>query len=202
MQYGLIAQEVETILPNLINDNTQPAVYDSLGNVSIPEVHFKGLEYQQLIPFLIKGIQEQQSQIQSRDSAINSLNDRLTALENCINGLNLCGNNQAIQQNNANNQNSSITNVELKDAQSIVLEQNVPNPFAEQTTINYFLPDDVNKAQLLFYNAQGKLIQSLELSQKGKGSINVFASDLSNGIYTYTLVVDGKIIETKKMVKN
>jgi hypothetical protein len=170
--------------------------------VSIPEVHFKGLEYQQLIPFLIKCIQEQQSQIQSRDSAINSLNDRLTALENCINGLNLCGNNQAIQQNNANNQNSSITNVELKDAQSIVLEQNVPNPFAEQTTINYFLPDDVNKAQLLFYNAQGKLIQSLELSQKGKGSINVFASDLSNGIYTYTLVVDGKIIETKKMVKN
>ena len=201
-QYGLIAQEVEQILPELVNMNTQPATYDTLGNIVTPAVNFKGLEYQQLIPFLIKGIQEQQSQIQSKDSAINSLNDRLTALENCINGLNLCGNNQAMQQNYLNNQNSSITNIELKDAQSIVLEQNVPNPFAEQTSINYFLPDEVNKAQLLFYNAQGKLIQSLELTQKGKGSVNVFASDLSNGIYTYTLVVDGKVIETKKMVKN
>jgi len=28
-----------------------------------------------------------------------------------------------------------------------------------------------------------------------------FASDLSNGINTYILVVDGKIIETKKMMK-
>lgn len=89
----------------------------------------------------------------------------------------------------------------LKDGQSIVLEQNVPNPFAEQTSINYFLPDNTSKAQILFYNASGKLIQSVELTQKGKGSLTVFASDLSNGIYTYTLVVDGKIIETKKMVK-
>jgi hypothetical protein len=45
------------------------------------------------------------------------------------------------------------------------------------------------------------LIQSVELIQKGKGILNVFASDLSSGIYTYTLVVDGQITETKKMVK-
>jgi len=81
------------------------------------------------------------------------------------------------------------------------LEQNVPNPFAEQTTINYFLPDNISKAQILFYNAQGKLIQSVDLNERGKGQLNVFASDLSNGIYTYTLVADGKIFETKKMLK-
>jgi len=82
-----------------------------------------------------------------------------------------------------------------------VLEQNVPNPFAEQTTINYFLPENVVKAQMLFYNNQGKLIQSVDLKEKGKGSLNVFASDLSNGIYTYSLIVDGKVFETKKMVR-
>ncbi len=38
--------------------------------------------------------------------------------------------------------------------------------------------------------------------QKGKGSLNVFANDLTNGVYTYTLVVDGKVIDTKKMIKN
>jgi hypothetical protein len=30
----------------------------------------------------------------------------------------------------------------------------------------------------------------------------VFANDLSSGIYTYTLVADGKIVATKKMMKN
>lgn len=61
------------------------------------------------------------------------------------------------------------TKVELNDSQTIILEQNVPNPFAEQTTIKYSLPDNTLKAQMLFYNAQGKLIQSRELTQKGKG---------------------------------
>ena len=54
---------------------------------------------------------------------------------------------------------------------------------------------------MLFYNVAGKLIRSIELTDRGKGRLNVFASDLTNGIYTYTLVADGKIIETKKMVK-
>lgn len=200
IQYGLIAQDVEPILPELVTNNVHPAILDSLGNIVTPAVNFKGLEYQQLIPFLLKGIQEQQAQIENKDSLISNLNDRLIALENCINALNLCGNPQAVNQNN-NNMNTTAIPVELSDAQAIVLEQNVPNPFAEQTTINYFLPENVTKAQMLFYNAQGKLIQSVELSQKGKGSINVFAQDLSSGIYTYTLVADGKIVETKKMIK-
>lgn len=82
-----------------------------------------------------------------------------------------------------------------------MLEQNVPNPFAEQTAINYYLPDNTIKAQMLFYNVQGKLIKSIDLTQTGSGVLNVFASDLSSGIYTYTLVVDGEVVETKKMLK-
>ena len=146
-------------------------------------------------------MQEQQENLVSKDSVISALrnNDsiqdyRLTILENAVNE---CCNNRSM---NITNGTSSI-DVELKDGQNIVLEQNTPNPFAEQSTINYFLPDNVVKAQMLFYNIQGKLIQSVELTEKGKGSLNVFAQDLSNGIYTYTLVVDGKVFETKKMVK-
>lgn len=201
-QYGVIAQDIESILPELVSETTKPADYDTLGNIINPAFTYKTVNYNAFIGLLIKSTQEQQSQLNSKDSAINSLNDRLIALENCINGLNLCGNPQAVNTINNSNINATITNVDLKDGQSIVLEQNVPNPFAEQTTINYFLPDDVKKAQLLFYNAQGKLIQTLDLTQKGKGSINVFAQDLSTGVYTYTLVADGQIVETKKMVKN
>ena len=48
----------------------------------------------------------------------------------------------------------------------------------------------------------GKLIKSVELTQRGNGALTVFAENLSDGLYTYTLVVDGKIFATKKMEKN
>jgi hypothetical protein len=144
---------------------------------------------------LLKVIQEQQR-------TISDLTTRLTNLENCIGNLNLCdGAHTATQQQTSNTVNSQ--DVALKDLQAVILDQNVPNPFAEQTTITYTLTENIQRAQLLFYNAAGKLIQSVELANKaGKGEVNVFGNDLSNGIYTYTLVVDGKIIDTKRMVKN
>ena len=43
----------------------------------------------------------------------------------------------------------------------------------------------------------GKVIKQMPLS-KGQGSVNVDASALSNGTYNYSLVVDGKKIETKE----
>ncbi|MDQ3047517.1 MAG: tail fiber domain-containing protein, partial [Bacteroidota bacterium] len=208
MQYGLIAQEVEAILPELVSNNIQPEQLDSTGAVITPAVNFKGLEYQQLIPILIKGIKEQQSKIDSlenandvQDSINASVQNQLDQLAAMINSC--CNSSSAMAQNSGNNHAPQMnsTDVELTNSQSIILEQNVPNPFAEQTTINYFLPDNVVKAQMLFYNAEGKLIQSVDLQGTGKGQLNVFASDLSKGIYTYTLVVDGKIMETKKMIR-
>lgn len=190
-QYGLIAQDVELILPELIGSATQPAVRDSLGNVLTPALTYKTLNYQAFTAILIKGMQEQEKKV---DSLTQALSDVATIVNSCCSL-------SAIQQSNSSNKINSNQNVTLRDGQNIVLEQNVPNPFAEQTSIGYFLPDNVIKAQLLFYNAQGRLIQSMDLTEKGNGSVNVFAQDLSNGIYTYTLVADGKIIETKKMVK-
>ncbi|MCW3071544.1 MAG: hypothetical protein JWO44_1434 [Bacteroidetes bacterium] len=188
-QYGFIAQDVETILPELIGTAVQPAVLDSAHNIVIPSLTYKTLNYNAFIAILMKGMQEQQSKIDSLSEAMTQLNNNLNSC---------CYNHQAQASSTIP---ASGINVELKDAQSIVLDQNVPNPFAEQTTINYFLPETVVKAQILFYNAAGKLIQTVELKEKGKGQLNVFASDLSNGVYSYTLVADGNIIETKRMIK-
>jgi hypothetical protein len=82
------------------------------------------------------------------------------------------------------------------------LDQNVPNPFSEQTVINFSIPASVQKAQILFYNGEGKLIQSVNVAERGLGSLTVFGSDLSSGIYTYTLVADGQIVATKKMIRD
>ncbi len=212
-QYGLIAQEVETILPSIVSENNSPAQYDSIGNVVVPSYQFKGLNYEQFIPILIGGIQEQRAQIGSQDSIINTqdslitnLNDRLTSLENCLSGIlpYLCQlSNSKIQQNDEETQNGIVKELKivLENNASIILEQNVPNPFAEQTVIEYFIPEAVQRAQIHFYDIRGQLIKSVEIEEMGSGKITVFASDLSTGTYTYTLVADGQVISTKKMVK-
>ena len=212
-QYGLIAQEVEQILPDIVSDNTHPAEYDSLGNQIHPAYNFKGLDYEAFIPILIGGVKEQQAIINTQDSTIavqdsliNDLNDRLTTLESCLSNLLpiLCQMNQsAVIQNSEQTQQQMRTmlNVELTDAQNIVLEQNIPNPFAEQTIINYTIPTTVQKAQILFYNQSGQLIKAVDITERGNGQINVFGSDLSTGAYTYSLVVDGQVVATKRMVK-
>lgn len=209
-QYGFIANDIEIILPELVTHSIKPAIVDSVGNVTNPAYPYRALNYNAFIPILTKGIQELQFKNDSLQSKVNNQDSINTSLQNQLNQLlakinNCCTLNETRVTPPSTNTPSQTsikqTDVVLNDAQSVVLQQNVPNPFAEQTSINYSLPDNTLKAQMLFYNAQGKLIQSTELTQKGKGTLNVFASDLSSGIYTYTLVVDGVIIESKKMVK-
>lgn len=93
------------------------------------------------------------------------------------------------------------TRVDLSNKNTIVLDQNVPNPFGEKTIINYSIPLNASRAQVLFHNTARQLIKTSEITNKGKGQITVFANYLSSGIYNYTLVVDGKTIDTKKMIK-
>jgi len=184
-----------------------------LGNEINPAFTFKGLDYEQIIPVLIADAQNKNKRIDTlenivsnQDSLINDLNNRLTTLENCLSSILpfLCQiNNSMIQQNDntAQDQLKSFLNVELRDENTIVLEQNVPNPFAEQTIINFSIPETVQRAQILFYNDKGQLIQTVEVTERGLGQLTVFASDLSTGIYSYTLVADGVVVSTKRMVK-
>ena len=90
----------------------------------------------------------------------------------------------------------------IRPKNCIVLSQNLPNPFAEMTTISYVMPATVKEAQIHFYTNAGIIINSLTITERGNGEIRVFAEDLSSGLYTYSLVADGKIVATKKMVKN
>jgi hypothetical protein len=186
-QYGVIAQEVYAVMPELVGTSIKPAEYDSLGNIIYPSVTFKTVNYNAFIAILIKGMQEQESKI-------DSLTQQMSTMQSQIN--NCCASNSRTQNTSLNQ-----TDVTLTNSESIGLDQNIPNPFAEQTTITYNLPQSVVKAQLLFYDANGKLIKAVDLTERGKGQINVFANDLSNGIYSYALVVDGQIIDTKRMVK-
>lgn len=77
MQFGLIAQELEVVLPNLVENNTHPT-----------GLAFKSVNYTGLIPILIKAVQEQQTEIESLKRKLGeyeSLNTRLGHLEAMLN---------------------------------------------------------------------------------------------------------------------
>jgi len=58
----------------------------------------------------------------------------------------------------------------------------------------------VKKADLVVYDLSGKKITSFPIEQKGNTSITITSSQLLAGIYLYSIVTDGKIIDTKRMV--
>lgn len=95
----------------------------------------------------------------------------------------------------------TMTNVVLSDAKGIVLNQNVPNPFAESTVISYSIPDDFASAKIVFSDNSGIVIKTVDITKKGAGNLTVFANDLTRGTYSYALIVDGKLIDSKKMIK-
>ncbi len=80
------------------------------------------------------------------------------------------------------------------------LEQNAPNPFRETTTIRYFLPDHTMRAQLVITDLQGNRILTRELSVKGQGEVIIEGGSLASGTYVYSLVVDGRMADSKQMV--
>ena len=200
-QYGFIAQEVELILPELVSDQIFPAQYDSLGNQISAAVNYKGLNYNAFIAILMKGMQEQQNQLDSvntlvanQDSINTDLETRLAELEACISNIGICN-------GGGNGNKISTQTVTLENLNAIVLDQNLPNPFAESTQINYMLPDDVLNAKMLFYDMNGRIINEVNINDRGNGTLTVYGENLEKGIYTYSLIADGKLIATKKMVK-
>src|SRR5258706_986872 len=180
--FGLLAQDVYNVLPQLTKECVHPARYDTLGNEIYPSINYKAVNYIELIPFLVAGMKHQQSQIDSLIEVI--------------------GNSQPPQMHQNPSGNDSGSNIDVTlSSKTVVLNQNVPNPFKEQTIIEYFIPDDATQVKIIFTDNKGDVLKEVEISEKGKGQLNVYAADLSSGVYTYTIVADGATIDTKRMLK-
>jgi len=84
-----------------------------------------------------------------------------------------------------------------------VLGQNIPNPANGTTTIKYEIYTESN-IEIRIYNITGQLIKKLQLGihQQGNYQIVVPLENITNGIYNYTLFINGEKTDTKKMVIN
>ena len=78
------------------------------------------------------------------------------------------------------------------------MEQNRPNPFTNQTVINYTLPQDA-KATISVFDMSGKFIRDYNLASQ-KGKVTISASEIGKGMFIYSLVSGGEIMVTKKMI--
>jgi hypothetical protein len=85
--------------------------------------------------------------------------------------------------------------------ENVVLKQNVPNPFTNQTLIPYTIPENVREARLMIYDNKGNLIKKIDLLARGEGSLTLYTSNLKKGIYTYSIIADGKRMDTKTMIR-
>jgi hypothetical protein len=76
-----------------------------------------------------------------------------------------------------------------------------PNPAGNSTTIDYSLPAGAGSAVCQVYSLSGNSITSVALpAAPGKSQVQLNTSQLAAGMYIYALVVDGKVLDTKKLV--
>ena len=102
-----------------------------------------------------------------------------------------------LNPNNSINNQLSMINYQLK--------QNYPNPFNPTTEIRYELKiTNYKKAEIVVYNLAGKRVWSKNLSTNHSAPITGHClfdgSSFNSGIYYYSLLVDGKKMDTKSMI--
>ena len=85
------------------------------------------------------------------------------------------------------------------DDNKLVFKGPYPNPASQNANFEYNLPANCNNAQLVIRNMLGVEVDNFTFENRsGKKSIDV--SNYASGIYFYTISVDGKTIQSKKMI--
>ena len=80
------------------------------------------------------------------------------------------------------------------------LFQNRPNPTNSTTIIECNLDANSKRACIAIYNLNGLQLKEYPIEQSGKNVITINANEFDPGIYLYSLLVDGRLIDTKRMV--
>lgn len=174
---GLIAQEVQTVFPELVKEDSAGYLY---------------VDYIGLIPVIIEALKEQQSAIAAQSLKIKELEKEITS--------NIRIKKMAAPYSNADREESVETAEKETIATNAFLFQNTPNPFSTQTEIKYFVPEDTQNAILYVFSLNGNMLLSKPITRTGNGSITINGSELEAGMFIYTLTVNGVEVDSKRMI--
>jgi trimeric autotransporter adhesin len=201
---GFVAQEVEATVNELgVSFSGVDAPVDKNG--------YYGLRYADFVVPLVKAMQEQQAQIDRfSPESMELLHEEVKALNE--KNLQLELRNQVLESKMDEilallsnlGYNHQVENLPehpyLPQAGSARLEQNTPNPFHENTVIRYLLPEGTHRAQIIVTDMTGLQVMSLPLEHQGAGQVLIHGGTLPSGTYVYTLTIDGRKVDSKRMV--
>ncbi len=81
------------------------------------------------------------------------------------------------------------------------ISQNTPNPFTGQSTVRVSVPDDASDAYVDILTLNGASVKRIPVSN-GLSEVSLSSFEFAPGTYLYTLVVNGKVSETRRMIVN
>ena len=174
--------KIEDPLPVVLIDPITGELFRSEISYPNPPIIVNDSNQSMMISDLKKSVEEQKTQIANQQKQIDQLLAAVKVLSDA-----------------KQNETLAKINIELSDKDAIVLNQNIPNPCDKNTSIGFSIPASVQSAKLNFTTMDGKVIKSISIAERGKGLINIYTSDLSSGVYLYSLIADGKLIDTKRI---
>lgn len=196
--FGFIAQDIMQVLPTIV-DTSRGAF---------------GVNYIEIIPFLVGAVKEQASTIDSLRAAIQGTNTGSKTFntsannQDVINQLNELKQKLSYFENNCctnlGTSNVALNNNILNSNNNLVVDdiqlQNVPNPFENKTTIKFSIPTKLNGSFLIkIYKITGEELMSYKIDKTQK-EILIDASQLVNGVYNYALINNNEILKMKQMI--
>ena len=188
---GLIAQDVDAAAKGAFSGVDKNGEY-------------WGIRYAELTVPLVKAVQEQAAGEKAQDSKIatleaenHALKNELTEIRSMMTQLSTDLQACCFKSQEATKTNPSYT---MSFTDTPVLNQNVPNPFDQNTTIQFYIPQTVKAAQMQVSDMNGRVVKTQDISTKGFGMMTIEAGNLAAGSYLYTLVLDGKAFDSKKMI--
>jgi hypothetical protein len=154
----------------------------SLLSLSIQDGNVVSVDLAPILADLEEENAQQQTQIDQQQALIDDLIIRMEIREECA-----CDPTLGIGDNTL-------------QADKAYLLQNIPNPFDRTTSIGYFVPYTNAKSHIVISTMAGQIVHNIELSNLGVGAISIDSGRMAAAVYLYTLYVDGKRIDTKRMI--
>ncbi|MFN3874758.1 MAG: tail fiber domain-containing protein [Flavobacteriales bacterium] len=183
---GLLAQELEAVLPALVHEVRMPAKYDTLGAMIQAAQTYKTVNYVGLIPYLIGAVKELSAQHAAMQAELAA----------CCIAPPTDSDQRMLHGNGA----GMDAEGRLTPAQERLLRI-APNPFTDRTTLYYTL-ERSGRAQLIANSADGRDLRVLSEAQREAGEYQyVWSTEgLAPGVYYVTLLLDGEPL-VKRAVK-
>lgn len=142
-----------------------------------PELVYEGqdgylrVNYVELVPLLIRSIQELKQELDE-----------------------VKGSNKSFTRSATNQSNDFSTT-----ATGNVLYQNTPNPYKERTFIRFKLAEKTQDASICIFDMTGKMLKKMPVSAE-MNSVSISGAELGEGMFLYSLIANGQVIDTKRMV--